>query len=91
MARLARVRAALSGGGAKLAELSRVCHGGDEVIVLAAAHVGLFEGAAHGDDTVWARQLELEVGAVGHRHELGVGGAPENGMVHPLSSPPPQT
>src|SRR6185295_5839388 len=78
------VRAALGGGGAKLAKLSRVCRGGGEVIVLAAAYVGLFEGAAHGDDTARARQLELEVGVVGHRHELGIVGAPKNGMIYPL-------
>ena len=91
MARLARVRTALRSGGAKLAELGRVRCSGGKVKVFTAADVGLLERAAHCDDPVRARQLELEVGVVGHCHELGVGGALENGVVYPPSSPPPGT
>ena len=84
LAGLARVGATLGRGGTEPVEFRRVRHGGGEIVVLTAADVGLLEGAAHGDDPVWARHLELEVGVVGHRHELGIGGAPKNGMIHPL-------
>ena len=56
-------------------EAGRVRRSGGEVVVLATADIGLLEGATHSDEPVRARHLELEVGIVGHRHELGVGGA----------------
>jgi hypothetical protein len=36
---------------------------------------------AHGDDTLWPRHLHLEVGVVRDRHELGVAGAPKDGVA----------
>ena len=52
--------------------------------MLATADVGLLEGAAHSDNLVPTWQLELEVGVVGDRHELGVCGAPKDGVICPL-------
>ena len=40
--------------------------------MLSVAHVGVREGATHSDDVVWSWHLQLEVGVVVDRHELGV-------------------
>jgi hypothetical protein len=59
--------------------------GGDEhgrlgnTILLAI--VGLLEATLDGDDTLWARHLELEVAVVGDGHELGKARSIEDGVV----------
>ena len=45
----------------------------------------LIRGFNH-DDTVGTRHLELEVGVVGDRHELGVARSPQDGVVGSLES-----
>ena len=51
--------------------------------MLAIAHEGMREGATHSDDTVRSRHLQLEVGVVEDRHELGVAWPPQDGVVGP--------
>jgi hypothetical protein len=51
---------------------------------LPSAGIRLLEGATHHDDAVRSRHLQLEVGVVGDRHELGVPRMPEDGMVRSL-------
>ena len=51
--------------------------------MLAIACIGIQKGATHGDDVIWSRHLQLEVGVVGDRHELGVAWPPQDGMVGP--------
>ena len=51
--------------------------------MLAVARVGVRKGATHSDDVVRSRHLQLEVGVVGDRHELGVAWPPQDGMVGP--------
>ena len=51
---------------------------GDIVLLIV---VGLLEAPFDGDDPVWARHLELQVGVVGDDHELGEARSAEEGMV----------
>ena len=51
--------------------------------MLAIAHEGVREGAAHGDDAIRSRHLQLEVGVVGDRHEPGIAWPPQDGVVGP--------
>ena len=51
--------------------------------MLAVAREGVQEGAAHGDNAVWSRHLQLEVGVVGDCHEFGVAWPPQDGVVGP--------
>ena len=51
--------------------------------MLAVAHVGVRKGATHSDDVVRPRYLQLEVGVVGDRHELGVAWPSQDGVVGP--------
>ena len=45
------------------------------------ALVGMLERGADGDDTLWTRHLQLEVGVVGDGHELSVAGTTKDGVV----------
>jgi hypothetical protein len=65
-------------------ELGRVGDGGGELEVLSSAGVRLLEVAAHHDDVVRSRHLQLEVGLVGDHHELGVARTPKDGVVRSL-------
>jgi hypothetical protein len=47
------------------------------------ALVGMLACCADGDDAVWTRHLELEVGVVGDDHELGVAWSPQDCVVGP--------
>jgi hypothetical protein len=63
------------------------CRLQDGFLVLDAFHValvGVLIGGSNGDDTIGARHFELEIGVVRNRHELGVAGAPKNGVVCPM-------
>ena len=53
-------------------------HLGDAVLITV---VGLLEDALDGDDPLWARHLELQVGVVGDDHELGEARLTKEGMV----------
>jgi hypothetical protein len=46
------------------------------------AVVSLLEAALDGDDPIWARHLELQVGVVGDGHELGEAWLAEESMVN---------
>ena len=43
-----------------------------DVVVLPFTEVDLLKVATYGDDPVWARHVELQVGVVGDGHELGM-------------------
>ena len=58
--------------------------------MLAVACEGVREGATHGDDTVWSRHLQLEVGVVGDCHESCVAWSPQDGLVGPCVVEPPK-
>jgi len=51
--------------------------------MLMVAREGVREGAAHGDDVVRSRHLQLEVGVVGDCHEFGVAWSPQDDVVGP--------
>ena len=51
---------------------------GDAVLLIV---VGLLKAALNGDDPIWARNLELEVGVIGDGHELGEVRSTEEGVV----------
>jgi hypothetical protein len=68
----------------KLLELDEVGDGGDELEVLTTAGVCLLKEAAHRNDVVRPQHLQLEVGVVGDRHELGIARTPEDGVVRSL-------
>ena len=40
------------------------------------ALIGMLARCAYGDDAVWTRHLELEVGVVGDGHKLGIAWSP---------------
>ena len=44
---------------------------------------GVQEGAMHNDDAVWSQHLQLQVGVVRDRHELGIAWPPQDGVVRP--------
>lgn len=46
--------------------------------------VGILEVSRHRDDTAWSGHLQLEVGIVPNRHELGVAWLPEYGAIGSL-------
>ena len=50
--------------------------------VVLLAVVGLLEVALDGDDSLWARHHELQVGVVGDGHELGEAQSIEEGVVN---------
>jgi hypothetical protein len=43
--------------------------------------VGMLEASPHHDDPLGPRDLQLEVGVVGHGHELCVPGLSQDGVV----------
>jgi hypothetical protein len=43
-------------------------------------------GGPNSNDTIGIRHFELEVGVIGDRHEPGVAGASENGVVCSMES-----
>ena len=45
--------------------------------------VGMLACCADGDDAVWTRHLEVEVGVVGDGHQLGVAWLSQDGVVGP--------
>ena len=45
------------------------------------ALIGMLERGADGDDTPWARHLQLEIGVVGDGHEFGVAGTTKDGVI----------
>ena len=51
--------------------------------MLAVAREGMQKGTTHSDDAVRSRRLQLEVGVVEDRHELGVAWPPQDGVVGP--------
>ena len=64
-------------------EPGRVDDRGGELVVLAVALDGMRKCATHGDDVVWSRHLQFEVGVVGDCHEFCVAWSPQDGVVGP--------
>ena len=54
-----------------------------ELEVFVVAHEGVRERAAHSDDAVWSRHLQLELGVVGDRHKFSIAWPPQDGVVGP--------
>ena len=51
--------------------------------MLAVARESVREGAAHGDDAIRSRHLQLEVGVARDCHEFGIAWPPQDGVVGP--------